>query len=583
MLNTTKIMKLRYILAALAASMFLMVGCNEDEELGTLGSIQVSDTYVSLPMSGGTKTVTVNATDSWTISSDIPEWLTVSPTSGSAGQTSITISAPETISGKGETEIAISCGGYTQYINVIQGLKAAEDATCAKVNAGPEGKTYRVTGTVTAIANTEYGNFYIKDDTGDLYIYGVKNASGQYPKDASGGWASFGIDVADVVTIEGPKKLYNGTVEIVDAAVVKVVKSLIKLEEGAVNGFDAAGGDFIVKLVCKGNGPTISIPEDAKDWVSVTGVSLVKDTTVISFHVAESQQEAARTAEISFTSASGKSSSTVTSVVSQTGLQGTLTNPFTIAQAIEYCKTLSGESASEFYVKGKVSAVLYTFNASKGVGTFWLSDDGVAHGVTGDKKSTTDPDHDFECYSVYFFGNQPWVDGNAQIEVGDEVIVHGKLTVYNGIYETSSKKAYIHSINGVTTDANGVGNANKPFNVAGAAACIEAGCQNDVCVKGKVSAILYTFSASYGYGTFWISDDGKAYGVTENKKSTTDPEHDFECYSVYWLGNKPWVEGDGQVAIGDDVIVRGLLTKYGSIYETSSKKAYVYSLNGKTE
>ncbi len=31
------------------------------------------------------------------------------------------------------------------------------------------------------------------------------------------------------------------------------------------------------------------------------------------------------------------------------------------------------------------------------------------------------------------------------------------------------------------------------------------------------------------------------------------------------------------------VIVRGLLTKYGSIYETSSKKAYVYSLNGKTE
>ena len=42
-------------------------------------------------------------------------------------------------------------------------------------------------------------------------------------------------------------------------------------------------------------------------------------------------------------------------------------------------------------------------------------------------------------------------------------------------------------------------------------------------------------------------------------------------------------EGDGQVAIGDDVIVRGLLTKYGSIYETSSKKAYVYSLNGKTE
>ena len=562
--------------------MFLMVGCNEEEELGTLGSIQVSDTYVSLPMSGGTKTVTVNATDSWTISSDIPEWLTVSPTSGSAGQTSITISAPETISGKGETEIAISCGGYTQYLVVIQGLKAAEDATCAQVNAGPEGKTYRVTGTVTAIANTEYGNFYIKDDTGDLYIYGVKNASGQYPKDASGGWASFGIDVADVVTIEGPKKLYNGTVEIVDAAVVKVVKSLIKLEEGAVNGFDAAGGDFIVKLVCKGNGPTISIPEDAKDWVSVTGVSLVKDTTVISFHVAESQQEAARTAEISFTSASGKSSSTVTSVVSQTGLQGTLTNPFTVAQAIEYCQTLSGESASDFYVKGKVSDILYTYSAKYGTATFWISDDGVAHGISEDKKTTTDTANDFECYGVVWFGNKAWADGNSQIAVGDEVIIHGKLTLYKGISETSNKKAYVYSVNGVTEDGNGIGNVNAPFNTAGAAASIEAGCTNNVFVKGKVSAILYTFSASYGTGTFWISDDG-TYTGADNKKSTTNYLHDFECYSVYYLGNKPWVDGNAQVEVGDDVVVCGLLTKYNSMYETSSKKAYVYSHNGKTE
>ena len=583
MLNTTKIMKLRYILAALAASMFLMVGCNENEELGTLGNIQVSDTHVSIPMSGGTKTITVNATDAWSITSTIPEWLTVSPTSGSAGQTTITISAPETVSGKGDTEIAISCGGYTQYIMVIQGLKAAEAATCAQVNAGPEGKTYRVTGTVTSISSTDYGNFYIKDDTGDLYIYGVKNASGQYPKDASGGWASFGIDVADVVTLEGPKKIYNGTVELVDASIVKITKSLIKMEEGAVNSFDAAGGDFIVKLVCKGNGPSIEIPADAKDWISVTNVSIVKDTTVISFHVGESQQEAARTAEVAFTSVSGKSSSTVTALVSQTGLQGTLTNPFTIAQAIEYCKTLTGESASDFYVKGKVSSILYTFSASYGVGTFWLSDDGVAYGVTENKKSTTDPDHDFECYSVYWLGNKPWADGNAQIAVGDEVIVHGKLTLYNGICETSSKKAYVYEINGVTTDANGVGNVNNPFNVAGAAACIEAGCLNNVYVKGKVSAILYTFSASYGVGTFWISDDGKAYGVTENKKSTTDPEHDFECYSVYWYGNKPWVDGNGQVAIGDDVVVCGQLTKYGSIYETNNKKAWIHSINGATE
>ena len=103
--------------------------------------------------------------------------------------------------------------------------------------------------------------------------------------------------------------------------------------------------------------------------------------------------------------------------------------------------------------------------------------------------------------------------------------------------------------------------------------------------KGKVSAILYTFSASYGTGSFWISDDGTAYGVSADKKKTTEPAKDFECYSVYMFGiEKPWVDGTSpQPKEGDDVIVKGQLTLYSGTYETSSKKAWIYSLNGKTE
>jgi hypothetical protein len=155
-------------------------------------------------------------------------------------------------------------------------------------------------------------------------------------------------------------------------------------------------------------------------------------------------------------------------------------------------------------------------------------------------------------------------------------------------------------VNGVTTSANGLGNVNAPFNVAGAEACIDyqqaaikaatdadqpAPTFPDVCVKGKISAILYTFSASYGTGSFWISDDGTAYGVSADKKKTTEPTKDFECYSVYMFGiEKPWVDGTSpQPKEGDDVIVKGQLTLYGTTYETSSKKAYIYSINGKTE
>lgn len=271
--------------------------------------------------------------------------------------------------------------------------------------------------------------------------------------------------------------------------------------------------------------------------------------------------------------------------------KGTMTNPYTPSEIAALL--LGGTTLDEnVYIAGRVSAILYDFSASYGTGTFWISDDGVAYGVSEDKKSTTEPSKDFECYSVYWFGNeQKWAEGNGQLEVGDYVLVCGKTTVYNGVAETSSKKAWVAGVNGLETFENGLGNMNAPFNVAGAeayidaveavkAAAAEAGTAApafpDVCVGGVVSAILYEFSASYGTGTFWISDDGVAYGVSEDKKSTTEPTKDFECYSVYWGGpEQKWVEGNPQPAVGDKVIVKGQLTKYYETYETSSKKAWV--------
>ena len=97
-----------------------------------------------------------------------------------------------------------------------------------------------------------------------------------------------------------------------------------------------------------------------------------------------------------------------------------------------------------------------------------------------------------------------------------------------------------------------------------------------IVVKGIISEIANNglFGAQYGNGTFWISDDG----VRHN-----DPALDFEAYRVLWLGNRKWQEGDDQIAVGDEVILHGQLTKYGTTYETSSGKAYIFSLNGKTE
>mgnify|MGYP002623332115 CR=1 FL=1 len=558
-------MRLKYIIpffvAAVAA---VFTGCSDDKDPTYLSEIRVSSSYVALNTSGGSTNIDVQSTGSWAFS-EVPEWLTITPMSGS-GNASVTFSAD---AAEGRTaEVLLTCEGKTQRINVIQGLATVANATCAEVIAGPDSKNYRVTGTCVRIANTSYGNWYLEDATGQVYIYGTVNSSGNYA------WDSFGIEVGDVVTVEGPKTTYNGTVELVDVQVVKVVKSLVKIEEGAENSFDAAGGDFMVRLTTAGDGPFIDIDDESKSWLGITSIVKTDSTTNVTFHVAENAGEDTRTGVIEFTSTSGKSSSTVTATVSQMGLMGTLTNPFTVENAIAYCQTLSGNSGNEFYVKGKISRIASGGEfGSYGNATFFISDDGE---FLGEDDKNPDKAHDFEAYRVLYFDNEKWTEGHANISVGDEVIICGTLTLYNGISETASGKAYVYSINGVTTDANGLGSLVAPFNMAGAVNFIDNGGEGDVYVQGIVSEIANNgqFGAQYGNGTFWISDDG----VKHN-----DASLDFEAYRVLWLGNKKWVDGDDPIAVGDKVILHGQLTKYGTTYETSSGKAYVYSVNGKTE
>ena len=269
--------------------------------------------------------------------------------------------------------------------------------------------------------------------------------------------------------------------------------------------------------------------------------------------------------------------------------KGTATNPYT-ASEIATLLTTGTKFDEDVYIKGKVSAILYDFSTYAGTGTFWLSDDGEFKG-SEDKKSTTEFTHDFECYGVYWFDNQKWVEGNGQVRIGDEVVVCGKTTVYNGMAETSNKKAWIYSVNGATSEANGLGNAEYPFNVDGAVAFIDAmeaakaaakaadqptPTFPDVYVKGKISKIQSEYSVEYGTSIFWISEDGEF---------KNDPKKDFEAYSLWYFGGKAWAEGDKQIALGDEIVLKGQLTYYAknSVYETSSKKASLYSLNGATE
>ena len=307
-------MKLKYIIPSLLAIVAaVFTGCSDDKDPTYLSEIRVSQSYVSLSTSGGSTTINIEAAGSWSVS-NAPDWLTVSPASGS-GNGSITFSAD---AGEGRTaEVLIACEGQVQHINVIQGLATVSTATCAEVLAGPDSKTYRVTGAVTKIANTTYGNWYLNDGTGEVYIYGTLDKSG-----AEKNFESLGIEVGDEVTVEGPKTTYNGTVELVNVSVIKINKSLIKVDSLTVNGAVSStlpleGGDIVANLTCKGTGVAVEIPAEAQSWLGVVNSTVGANPTV-TFHAAKNAG-GERSATVLFKTTDGKKEYSAEATIIQEG------------------------------------------------------------------------------------------------------------------------------------------------------------------------------------------------------------------------------------------------------------------------
>ena len=104
----------------------------------------------------------------------------------------------------------------------------------------------------------------------------------------------------------------------------------------------------------------------------------------------------------------------------------------------------NAKSDQDVYIKGKISKIANngTFGAQYGNASFYISDDGKTGGT------------DFYCYRVLYLGNKKWEEGNTQIEVGNDVIICGKVTKYvkdgKATLETAANEAYIYSLNGKT-------------------------------------------------------------------------------------------------------------------------------------
>lgn len=91
---------------------------------------------------------------------------------------------------------------------VAEFLAAAEDGTTY----------YELTGVITNVANTTYGNFDLTDETGTVYIYGLCSPSGEQKY-----WAASGAKKGDTITVRTLRTSYNNTPQGKNAIFVSLV------------------------------------------------------------------------------------------------------------------------------------------------------------------------------------------------------------------------------------------------------------------------------------------------------------------------------------------------------------------------
>ena len=170
-------------------------------------------TLVSIAVAGQTTTYTVGDTFKFdgtvTATYDDESTAPVTPTSVSkpdmntVGTQDITVSYTE-----GEVTAETT---YT--ITVNEAPAGPIVATIEEFLAAEESETvwYQLTGTVSNISNTQYGNFNLVDATGTVYVYGL-TATKVTSNDQS--FVSIGLKEGDVVTLIGTRAVHNNNPEV---------------------------------------------------------------------------------------------------------------------------------------------------------------------------------------------------------------------------------------------------------------------------------------------------------------------------------------------------------------------------------
>ena len=557
-------MKLKHLLFAAFAAVATLASCEKEEDLGaarivvTPGELKIETSAVK------TETVELTATRKWTATA--PDWIGLSAYEGeaSASAQKISVTVKENTGNDRKGEVVFTIGLAKATLVVSQKGEAGE----LKAGTGTKDDPFSVAGAIAYVEelgadvksddevyvkgkisaieeaySSQYGNatFFITDDgsaeSPKFYVFRVKflgNAK----------WATGNTQVAvgDEVVVCSRVVNYKGntpeTVMISASAEGGPYSGYLyslngktedqkqdvdysKAEAKTVADFIAAADKTTYYKLTGTVGGSINTQYGNFDLTDATGTIYVYGTTNISSYASKLVDGATVTlaAVYDYYEKSSKHEAVNAYILSCEGGtpptedtpsgEGTLASPYNPKAAYDAAAALeSGGKTGDVYVAGKISSIKYTFSAQYGTATFNISEDGTSKGTQ------------FPCYSVFYLGNKAWEEGDAQVVVGDEVVIFGKLVNYNGnTPETSSKEAYIYSLNGQTSIEQGIvfGVASTTVNVGASATSAVVKVTGNV--AWTASCADATIDKTSGEGSADITVSFAANTDTENAKT----------------------------------------------------------------
>ena len=177
-----------------------------------------------------------------------------------------------------DVKFYVGNGGQTVDLDNIEAPQPSEatKVTIAEfLNAAEDSTIYELTGKITNVTNTTYGNFYINDGTGEVLIYGLCSPTGEQKY-----WAESGAKVGDTITVQTVRTSYNGTPQGKNAIFV----SLVPGEGGEEPTPEPAEGPYAsdVAFVCA--------TDDSTNAAYSLGATTINGQAVTGFKLGKSKQ-----------------------------------------------------------------------------------------------------------------------------------------------------------------------------------------------------------------------------------------------------------------------------------------------------